>query len=404
MNDHYDAIVVGARCAGSPTAMLLARKGYRVLLIDRAEFPSDTISSHYMHQPGVARLEAWGLLDALRASGCPPTRRLRFDVGSFALEGAPPPADGVREGFAPRRFILDKILVDAAVSAGAEMRQGFTVTGLVWDGERVVGIEGHDRVSERSIRERARLVVGADGRHSTVARLVGASEYGVTPPLTCAYYAYWSGLPLAGAEIYSRPGLGVLVGPTHHGHAVVQVFWPHAAFHQVRTDVEANYLRALEATPALLERVREAHREEPFRGAADLTNFLRMPCGPGWALVGDAGFHKDPIMGHGIMDAFRDAQLLADGVDAGLSGRLPLHDALALYAHMRDIVAVPSLAATVRFARLSLPPEIERLLPALRGRQEEIDRFFGTLAGTIAPQLFYSDDNLKQLMAAAPGV
>jgi flavin-dependent dehydrogenase len=126
----YDAIVIGARCAGSPTAMLLARKGYRVLLLDRSGFPSDTLSTHYIHQPGIARLKRWGLLDALVASNAPPIRRLRFDVGPFVLEGAPPPADGVTDAYAPRRTVLDAILVERAVADGAELREHFSVQNL----------------------------------------------------------------------------------------------------------------------------------------------------------------------------------------------------------------------------------------------------------------------------------
>src|SRR6201997_3692007 len=129
----YDAIIVGARAAGSPTAMLLARKGHRVLVVDRASFPSDTLSTHYIHQPGVARLRRWGLLDRLIATGCPPSRRLTFDVGPFALTGTPPPSDGVAEGYAPRRTVLDHLLVEAAAEAGAEVRTGVSVDELVFE-------------------------------------------------------------------------------------------------------------------------------------------------------------------------------------------------------------------------------------------------------------------------------
>src|SRR5262252_7480664 len=156
----YDAIIVGARAAGAPTAMLLARKGHRVLLVDRASFPSDTLSTHYIHQPGVARLRRWGLLDRLVATGCPPSRSLTFDVGPFALAGTPPPSDGVAEGFAPRRTVLDSLLLEAAADAGAEVRTGFPVDELVFEDDAVVGIRSGDTV------ERARIVIGADGRNS----------------------------------------------------------------------------------------------------------------------------------------------------------------------------------------------------------------------------------------------
>jgi flavin-dependent dehydrogenase len=318
----YDAIVVGARCAGSPTAMLLARKGYRVLLLDRASFPSDTLSVHYIHQPGVARLQRWGLLDEVAASNCPPVRTQRFDVGPFALTGAPPPTDGASDGYAPRRTVLDTILVDAAGTAGVEVRERFSVNELVADGERVVGIRGH-AAGGAPVTETARIVVGADGLHSLVARGVQAPAYDTRPTSTCAYYSYWSDLPVTGVEIYSRPGRLISVGPTNDGQTLAIVYWPVAAFREVRTDVEGAFRDALALAPDLTERARAGRRSERFRGTADLPNYLRRPYGPGWALVGDAGYHKDPITAQGISDAFRDAELLAEAIDDGFAAGVP---------------------------------------------------------------------------------
>jgi len=190
----YDAIVVGARCAGSPLAMLLARKGYRVLLVDRSVFPSDLpFSTHYIHQAGVARLKRWGLLDDVVASNCPPITSFHYDFGAFVLSGPPPPADGVSEAYAPRRRVLDSILVRAAVEAGVELREGFQVEELLSEGERVVGIRGRGK-SGSAVTERARITVGADGMHSIVARTVKAPEYNTRPPLEGPYFSYWSGV------------------------------------------------------------------------------------------------------------------------------------------------------------------------------------------------------------------
>lgn len=145
----YDAIVVGARCAGSPTAMLLARKGYRVLLVDKATFPSDIMSTHYIHQPGIAQLQRWGLLEKVIATNCPPISKGIFDLGPFALTGSPPRADGIAEGYCPRRTVLDKILVDAVVAAGAELREGFTVQEVLIDGQHVSGIRAGHKAAHR---------------------------------------------------------------------------------------------------------------------------------------------------------------------------------------------------------------------------------------------------------------
>src|SRR3954454_9628330 len=127
MTKPYDAIVVGARCAGAPTAMLLAQKGYRVLVVDRATFPSDTVSTHVIHAPGVAALARWGLLEPVTSTGCPAVETYSFDFGPFGLTGTPRPRDGISSAYAPRRTVLDKILVDAAAAAGAELREGFSV-------------------------------------------------------------------------------------------------------------------------------------------------------------------------------------------------------------------------------------------------------------------------------------
>jgi len=397
----YDAIVVGARCAGSPTAMLLARKGYRVLLVDRASFPSDTLSVHYIHQPGVARLARWGLLDQVIASNCPPVRRQRLDVGPFALEGTPPPLDGVADGYAPRRTVLDKILVDAAAAAGAEVRERFTVGELVTDGERVTGIRGHG-AGGGTVTEEARIVIGADGIHSLVARQVDAAEYNDKPAMTCAYYSYWSDLPKPGVELYSRPDHMIVTGPTNDGQSLIIVYWPIAAFSEVRTDIETHFSAALDLAPDLAERVRAGTRTERFKGTADLRNFYRRPYGPGWALVGDAGYHKDPITAQGISDAFRDADLLAAAIDDGLAGRRPLADALAGYEARRNEATMPIYEMTLQFAALQPPPpEMQQLLGALRGNQEQTNRFLGTVVGTVPIPEFFASENLGSIMGMA---
>src|SRR5688572_19295131 len=189
MTTAYDAIVVGARCAGSPTAMLLAREGYRVLLVDRAAFPSDTVSTHVVHAPGVAALRRWGLADRVIASGCPPIDRYSFDFGPFTLGGTPRPHEGSSTAYAPRRTVLDGVLVEAAADAGAEVRERFTVEEVLFEDGRAVGIRGHGS-DGRSVVERAGVIVGADGWRSRVARAVDAEEYRSKPMLQWASYSY----------------------------------------------------------------------------------------------------------------------------------------------------------------------------------------------------------------------
>jgi flavin-dependent dehydrogenase len=394
----YDAIVIGARCAGSPTAMLLARQGYRVLVVDRARFPSDTLSTHYIHQPGVARLKRWGLLEQVAATNCPPVRKLTFDVGPFALTGTPPPADGVEVGYAPRRLVLDQILVDAAAEAGAEVRERFSVDELVREGDRVTGIRGRT-AGGATVTEKARIVVGADGLRSFVGRAVDAPAYEVRPGRTCTYYSYWEGISLEGPELYPRDGRMIVTGPTNDGRALVIAFWPKEAFRWVRSDIERSFLEVLELAPSLAARLRAGKRAERFLGTGDLPFFFRKPYGPGWALVGDAGYHKDPITAEGISDAFRDADLLAEAIDAGLSGRRPFDDALAEYERRRNEEAMPLYDFTYQLAALEPPtPEMQALFGALRTNQHEADRFFGTIAGTVPVGEFFAPENLARIL------
>jgi 2-polyprenyl-6-methoxyphenol hydroxylase-like FAD-dependent oxidoreductase len=242
MINRYDVIVVGARCAGSPTAMLLARKGHRVLVVDRATFPSDTISTHVVHPPGVAALSRWGLMERLRASGCPPVHTYTFDFGPFTIAGAPGTPDAP-VAYCPRRLVLDKLLVDAAAEAGAEIREGFTVEKLAIEDGRVVGIEGHSK-GGNTVVERASVVVGADGRYSLVAETVRPEQYNERPPLLAIYYTYWSGLPMNGRfETYVRPHRGFAAAPTHDGLTLMVGGWPYAEFETNKKDVENNFLK-----------------------------------------------------------------------------------------------------------------------------------------------------------------
>jgi len=397
----FDAIVVGARCAGSVTAMLLARKGYNVLLVDRGSFPSDTLSTHYIHQPGTARLHRWGLLRRLAATGCPPIRRLTIDVGPFALTGEPQSVDGIAEGFAPRRTVLDKLLVDAAVEAGVELRERFQVTDLVRDGGRVVGVRGRTE-GGGDVEERGRVVVGADGAHSVVAARVDAPTYEERPAYSCAYYTYWSGVKADDAELYPRPGMTFIVGPTHDDLILAIAYWPESEFDKVRRDVESRFLEAADQVPTLAARLRAGRRAEKFRGTRDLQGFFRRPFGPGWALVGDAGYHKNPITAFGITDAFRDAELLADALHATLGGRTPWEAALGSYERARNEVAMPLYQLTADLAKLEPPPpEMQSLMAAVRGRPAEISRFFGTFTGAVPIPEYFAPENVQRVLAGA---
>lgn len=397
-DNHYDVIVIGARCAGSPTAMLLARKGYRVLIVDRATFPSDTVSTHLIHPPGVASLNNWGLLDQVIATGCPPTHTYAFDFGPFTISGSPG-IDDAPVAYAPRRSVLDKLLVDAAAEAGAEVREGFTVEELLIEDGQVVGIRGHSKGGD-AVTERADVVVGADGRHSLVAETVGPEQYAEKPQLQGSYYSYWSGLPMQGRfETYIRPGRGFAAWPTNDNLTLVIVGVPFAEFPVYRQDVETTYLATLEMVPAFAERIHSARRETRFVGTA-VPNYLRKPYGPGWVLVGDAGYNKDFLTAFGIQDAFRDAELCADALDQAFSGAQPFPEALAAYHDARDQHAMPFYELTAQLATLEPPPpDLAQLLSAVSRNQDAMDNFVRMAAGVMSPAVFFSEENIGRVQA-----
>ncbi|HEX6404688.1 MAG TPA: FAD-dependent oxidoreductase [Pseudonocardiaceae bacterium] len=398
--NRYDTIVVGARCAGSPTAMLLARAGYRVLVVDRATFPSDTISTHLIHPPGVAALQRWGLLDQVTATGCLPIHTYCFDFGPFTISGRPGTEDAP-VAYGPRRTVLDQLLVDAAAEAGAEVREGFTVSDVIVEDGRVTGVRGHERHGP-TVTEHARVVVGADGVHSRVAQAVRPDQYHDKPRLACGYYAYYSGLPVDGRfEAYIRPDRAFGGWSTNDDLTLVVGSWPFAEFEANKKDIEGNFLKMLELAPPFAERVRAARRETRFAGTA-VPAFFRKPFGPGWALVGDAGYNKDPITAQGITDAFRDAELCATALHEAFSGVCSFEVAMARYQSTRDHHVLPMYEFTTQFATLEPPPpDLAQLLAAVHGNPEAMNGFVRVAAGVTSPAEFFSDDNVEQIFAAA---
>ena len=398
----YDAIIVGARCAGSPTAMLLARRGFKVLLLDRATFPSDTISTHILWPHGAEVLARWGLLQRLASTGAPPIcRRMRFDVGPFALLGTIPDANDGRGGFCPRRTILDHLLLSAAVESGVEVREGFSVAELLMTDGVVVGVRGHRR-GERPIEEHARVVIGADGVNSFVARTVRAPAYDLRPVAACAFYSYFSGVAQDDIELYVRDHYAFGGAPTHEGLHLVMVNWPASDFTRVRADVERHVWEALEGSPDFAARVRGGRREEKWYGTAGVPGFFRKPYGEGWALVGDASYNKDPITAQGISDAFIDAESLADALSSGLSGNGKVEERLAAHETARNERVRPMYEFTTQLAALEPPPpELQALFGALRGNHDATNAFLSAITGAIPLTDFMSNENIGRIMAAA---
>jgi 2-polyprenyl-6-methoxyphenol hydroxylase-like FAD-dependent oxidoreductase len=398
----YDAIIVGARCAGSPTAMLLARQGFKALLVDRATFPSDTISTHILWPHGTEILARWGLLETLAATGAPPIcRHMTFDVGPFALRGIIPDANDGMGGFCPRRTVLDSLLVTAAAEAGAEVREGFVVDELLVREGTVVGVRGHERDGQ-SVDEHARIVIGADGVNSFVARAVHAPEYDVRPVAACGFYSYFSGITQDDIELYVRDHHAFGGAPTNDGLHLVMVNWPTGRFPAVRADIDGHVRRALEAAPDFAARVREGVREDKWYGTAGVPGYFRKPYGKGWVLVGDASYNRDPITAQGISDAFIDAQLLVDALNRWLSGHGAFDELLAAHESARNERVRSMYEFTTHLASLEPPPpEMQALFGALRGNQEATNAFLSAITGAIPLSDFMSNDNIGRIMAAA---
>jgi 2-polyprenyl-6-methoxyphenol hydroxylase-like FAD-dependent oxidoreductase len=346
--EHADVIVVGARAAGASTAMLLARAGLSVLVLDQAPFRADTLSTHALMRGGVLQLARWGLLDRIIAAGTPAIRHTTFHYTATDIAIAIKPSPGVDALYAPRRTVLDPILAAAASAAGATLRYGVTVTGLHrgHDG-RVNGVRARDEHG-RAVTISARLVIGADGRRSIVARDARAEIAHRGANTTAFVYGYWSQLATDGYEWAYRPGATAGFIPTNDGHTCVFAgSLPAQMGRGGKSTLESIVERA---SPDMGARLRSAVAPTGVRSFAGHPGYLRRPWGPGWALVGDAGSWKDAISAHGLTDAFRDAELLAQAVVESATGNAPEHNPYATYEAIRDRLTLPMLRAADEIA------------------------------------------------------
>ncbi len=352
MTNSFDVIVVGARVAGAATAMLLARAGARVLCVDRSRRGSDTLSTHALMRGGVAQLQRWGLLADLEAAGTPPVRRTVFHYGTESAAVSIKPAAGVDALYAPRRTVLDALLVNAATSAGVTFEFGVAVRDLVRgnDGEVVGVVLSDHRTGSRT--EHAGLVVGADGARSTIAELVQSPVEGSGSHASAILYGYWSDFPSDGYEWFYHPQLTAGTIPTNDGLTCVFVGGPPARVASViRSGTPTTAFHRLAGAAGLGDRVASASRVGAVRHVRGLRpGFLRTAAGNGWALVGDAGHWLDPMSTHGMTAALRDAELLARAVLCSTGSRPDRSRALAGYQLQRDRLSMPMMGVTDEIA------------------------------------------------------
>jgi 2-polyprenyl-6-methoxyphenol hydroxylase-like FAD-dependent oxidoreductase len=361
----HDVVVVGARAAGAATARLLGRLGHDVVLVDRAGFPADTLSTHQIARAGVVQLHRWGLLPAVLDSGAPAIRQVSFTAMGETVTRAVKDKSGVDLLVAPRRYILDTIVAEAAAQEGVQLRLGVNVAGVHFDDTgRAVGVYGRDRTG-RLVDLYARHVVGADGLGSRVARAVGAEVIENRGGTGSTRYAYFAGIPWNGIELFVDDGALAGVFPTHNGEACIWVCTPAAVARDARRGALSGagaFTTQLErAAPSLAARLRTARRTSPVAGMLRAPNHVRSAHGPGWALVGDAGYHRDPITGHGISDAYRDAELLAVALHDVLGGHTDETTGLAEYQRLRDEAMREVFDLTVALAGYPPAPRFVQL-------------------------------------------
>jgi flavin-dependent dehydrogenase len=383
---HHEVVVVGGRVAGSAVAMLLARLGRDVVVVDQASLPSDTVSTHSIARSGVVQLRRWELLDEVLASGAPAIRQVTFNAAGESTTRTIKAKAGVDFLVAPRRYVLDTILATAAEHAGAEVHPGVTVTGLQRDGRgRVVGVSGHDRAGTR-IQIGARYVIGADGLRSRVAGLVDATINEAGRAGGAAQYAYYAGIPWSGIEFFVAERSFAGVFPTHDGQACIWVCTPSADAKAIRrrtrSRVEAFDQLLEHSAPELADRLRHARRTSPVQGMLRQPNQLRQAFGPGWALVGDAGYYRDAITAYGISDAFRDAELLAVALDHALDGTGEETKALATYQQQRNQALREIFEITCHLAAY---PQVPRFIELQKQLSAAIDKQAAALAARPVP-------------------
>lgn len=396
----FDIIVVGARCSGAPAAMLLARKGYRVVMIDKDPPGSDMLHSTHIVQPiAVSKLKKWGLLADLEAK-CPSFESYSFDFGVALIDGRPPAVDGDARAFCPRRKVLDPLLVSAAVSAGVTYLPSTKVIDVTRnrdriDGVRIVTAGGAEQTIKGS------FVVGADGPSSKIAARVNAAQYHDAPAQQVTMWGYWSGVPGYGLAVKSDGGQAVWLIPSSGGDSMVGVSWEMSRYKSLRGEVEKGYYASIaELSPLLSSQLRQNLLSSELRLGSTRT-YLRVPHGPGWVLLGDAGHMKDPCSAQGITDAFIDVDECTSLIDEGLRGEINLDEGLEAWHIARDARLIPFHDMSLKMAQFAPPDGNETALyQAIAKNHAATTQFLGLISESTNPGEFFAPDNIGKLLAS----
>lgn len=413
--DKFDVIVVGGRVAGSTLASLLAVQGLDVLLLDRATFPSDTLSTHVIYGDSFGIWQRIGAWDAIEKFGSSKLRGISWIRDGYPdIRGMFWPVRGHDYSLCIRRVLLDAALFDnAANTAGVTAIQGARVTELLREGSRVTGVrfETHDPLGAlKESTATAALVAGCDGRRSFVAKAVQAAQYVTEPPINFAFYTYVEGAdpgpePEPMFEIWESDRVGgtPMLAQCDAGIWMAIVYLPQSEFDSFRQDKEANFWKAMDSDPRVGPRLRAGTQLQPVKGAGDFVNFIREPVGAGWVLIGDAGQHKDPIFGQGIGDAVRSAELLADSLDEAASTGSDLESALARFRTRRDLDLVPNFQWMIQRRTGDLTEaELGLIIDRLGADTEQSERFVNVFSHAVSGSEFFGRLNASRLLGKEP--
>jgi 2-polyprenyl-6-methoxyphenol hydroxylase-like FAD-dependent oxidoreductase len=414
--DRFDVVIVGGRVAGATLASLLGTGGLRVLLLERASFPADTLSTHVIYGDSFGIWERIGAWDAIERIGSEKLRGISWiRDGRPDIRGRFWPVRGHDYSLCIRRLLLDDVLFEhAAGTPEVTAIQGARVTELLTDGQRVTGVRyetrdgaGHTQRSSAS----ARLVVGCDGRRSLVARVVGASQFVTESPINFAFYTYVEGVdpgpePEPMFEIWDSDHIGgtPMLARCEAGIWMAIVYLPQERFEEFRTRKDANFWATMDLDPRVGPRMRSGRQVTPIRGGGDFVNFIREPIGEGWALVGDAGQHKDPIFGQGIGDAVRSAESLADHLLDAESAGSEWDSALARFRIQRDLDLMPNFQWMIQGKPADLTEaDFDSIMDGLGSDAQQAERFINVFSHAVSGAEFFGRLNASSLLGREPG-
>jgi 2-polyprenyl-6-methoxyphenol hydroxylase-like FAD-dependent oxidoreductase len=399
----FDAVVVGARCAGATTALFLAKNGLNVLLIDRHNFPSNTISTHLVYANTLAIFQKLGVLEKLERGGAPRLTHLVDDAEGTVIDGRYLPVEGLDYGLCLRRLKLDTILVNEARNhPRVTFLENTEATSLIHENGRVVGIKGYSSKNSSAFEARAGIVIGSDGKNSTIAKLVKSEYLNWLPSFCGFYYGYFRNVvrqPEPAPVSTYRGKTIYYMFPTDDELHLAAFEFPTEEFARFRLNAKANLVKRLMAEPTFEERLRHATLEGVVYGTKDIPIFQRRSHGPGWALVGDASYNLDPVFAQGIGDAVRGAELLSSAISKAHGENKPLDTYLSEYESKRNQEVEGMRLATIEFmSGLPIKKDTLDFLKTVSEDQDLCNKYASFASHVTSVTEFFSEENIRAVI------